>query len=78
MQLTIKLNISDCHQLDSNRLMIGHNSKKWVRVKEEDEETIIIIIINYISLQSDVGHYIIKWWHSGSDRLVVIDFGVLF
>ena len=56
MQLTTKLNISDCHQLDSNRLTIGHNTKKWVK-EEEDEETIIIIVINYISLQSDVGHY---------------------
>ena len=52
VQLTTKLNISDCHQLDSNRLAIGHNTKKWVK-EEEDEETIITIIINYISLQSD-------------------------
>ena len=56
VQLVTKLNISDCHQLDSNRLTIGHNTKKWVEEERKEEETISIVIINYLSTKW-LGHY---------------------
>ena len=62
VQLTTKLNISDCYQLDSNRLAIGQYIKgRWKKMKKKKQS---LLSSSIISLQSDVGHY-----YSRSDTL---------